>query len=108
MYEKLKEIYAGIRKAALFLVPIAGVFELFKWFFNVYIPSRAKQVVDWVFAQIPAENLNISGIGLDWARINQWVPLTEAISYGAKFLVVAGTIVFVKWMGKMAPWSAGK
>jgi hypothetical protein len=108
MYEKLKEIFAGIRKVALYGLPVAGVFELFKWFFNVYIPSRAQQVLDWLFGLIPQENLNISGVGLDWARINQWIPVTEAVQYGAKFLVVAGGIVFLKWLGKLAPWSVGK
>jgi hypothetical protein len=108
MYEKLKEIFAACRKAALFLIPAAGIFELTKWFFNDYIPSRAKQLFEWLLSFIPTESLSLSPVSVDWSRINQWFPVNESISYGAKFIACAGAIAFIKWMGKMMPFSAGK
>ena len=104
IFEKLKEIYEGIRKAVWYLVPLGGLFVFLRWFFFEWIPARAKQFLGWLVDQLPVVEVDPSTVAIAWERVNQWVPLNEALSYGAIYIGLAGSLAIVKWVRKLLPF----
>lgn len=101
IFEKLKEIYNGIRKAAWALVPVAGVFFFVKWLFLTWLPARLKQTMEWVQGFLPDTDIDAAAVGVAWDRINQWVPANEILQYGGMFIVLAGMITMLKWLKRL-------
>jgi len=104
IFQKLKEVYDAVRKAAWYLLPISGIIYFVKWVFFEWLPSRAKQMLQWVIGQIPQVDITPSSVGISWDRVNQWVPVNEALAYGAMFITLAGMITLVKWVKKLLPF----
>ena len=104
IFEKLKEIYNGIRKGIWWLVPISGFFFFVKWFWFTWLPARAKQLIAWVLNGIPAANIDTATVNIAWDRVNQWVPLNEALALGAIYLTLAGMLTLIKWTRKRLPF----
>jgi len=105
LFEKAKEIYNAVRKVAWFAVPVIGPFIFLVWWLMEYLPARALQVLDWLANQIPKTTLNLSSVGVDWSRINQWIPLNEALTMGTVYITVAGSLLILKLVKKLLPFS---
>jgi hypothetical protein len=104
IFEKLREIYEGIRKIAWKVVSIAGLVWWAKWFLFTWLPARAKQFVEWVISLLPELNIDVASVNLPWDRINQWVPVNETIGYASIYITLACSIAFLKWIKKFTFW----
>lgn len=104
-FEKCKEIFEAVRKLSWFAVPVLGPFIFVTWWLIEYLPARALQLLDWLARQIPSVNLNLASVGLDWSRVNQWVPLNEALTFGTIWVTLAGSLLLLKLVKKLLPFS---
>lgn len=103
IFEKAKEIYNALWKLSWFTVPIVGLITFVSWLLTDYLPARALQMLETLRALVPNVSLNIASVGIDWPRINQWVPVNEAFTFGAVYLGLAGALIFFKLLRKMIP-----
>lgn len=100
-FEKLREIFEGIRKGAWFLVPIVGFFVWLQWILLDWLPARAIAVMDDIQARLPEIEIDVSAVNIAWGRVNQWVPLNEAVLWGSMFLTLALLLVVARFVKKM-------
>lgn len=104
IFEKLKEIYEGIRRKAWQLVAVAGTVWWAKWFLFTWLPARAKQFVEWVINLLPQINIDVRAVNIDWDRINQFTPLNESIAFASIYITLAAAVAFLKWIKKFTFW----
>ncbi|BCU78893.1 hypothetical protein [Luteolibacter sp. LG18] len=100
MWEWLKSIAFSTVKTAWMFVPVAGIMMFFKWLIQEWAPARGEQAMQWLQGMVGHETIDFASVGLDWSRINQWVPASEGLQYAAKYgLVWAGMMLF-RWVKK--------
>jgi hypothetical protein len=104
-FEKLKEIFDAARKMSWWFIPIVGPFIFATWWLVDWLPARAVQTLSWLGEKIPQTHLTLSNVGVDWARINQWVPLNETLTFITIFLSVAGAMIFLRLLKKLIPFA---
>lgn len=104
IFEKLKEIFEGVRRNAWQLVPLAGAITFLHWLFTEWLPGRAVAVMDEIQGLIPEVNVDLSVVAIGWSRVNQWVPLNEAVLYSGIFLSIASAMIVLRWVKKFIPF----
>lgn len=105
LFEKAKEIYSAVRKLAWSAVSVTGGLLFAAWHLVDYVADRAVSLIEWISKFFPEVTVNMGSVGLDWSRINQFVPVNEAITYLTIWMGLAGAMVFLRMMKKVMPWS---
>lgn len=105
IFKKLQEVFSGIRKIAWAFVPGAGLFLFIRWLLVEWLPARAKQWIAWLLEKIPAVDVDPATVNIAWDRVNQWVPLNEALFYGALYVSLAGMVAMMRFVRKLLPGS---
>ena len=103
--EKLKEIYEALRKKAWWLMVIGGVYKFIIWLIEVWFPARANTTMDWLLQYIDTTTLDLASANVAWARINQWVPVSEMMTMFVSYCTLAGMVAFTKWVKKLLPFA---
>lgn len=101
--EKLVEVYEAVRKNAWYAIPGLGWIYSIHWVLVEWLPARALQVMDDVQAKLPALDVNLGGVNIAWERINQWVPLNEAMVWGGIYISLAMSLAALRWVRKFLP-----
>lgn len=104
LFEKTKEIYEACRRYVWYAVPIVGFFAFVKWFLFEWLPSRAWDVLEKVQAMLPKTIVDFADVDIDWSRINQWVPVSEAVAYGTAYITLGMFLVMLRWLKKLLPF----
>ena len=104
-FEKAKEIFSAVRKISWFAIPVIGPILWLTWVLLDYLPARAIMLLDWIAAKVPKITVSLASVGIDWPRINQWVPLNEAFTMAAVWVALAGVLLFWRMMKKLLPFS---
>jgi hypothetical protein len=104
IFEKLREIYNAARNIAWQVLGIAGLMLWAVWAAFTWLPARAVQLIDWVKTKLLTVNVDLNSVPIDWARINQFIPVNEIVVFGATYLALAGAVTLVKWVRKLLPF----
>ena len=104
IFEKLKEIYNGIWNFCWKISPIAAFVMLAKWFWTTWLPAKAINSMEWIQGQMPSNlHVDLNTVNIAWSRINQFVPLDAIMIFGSAYMLLAGSLTVVKWVGKFIP-----
>lgn len=104
LFEKAKETYSALRKIAWNLVGIAGSISALVWVGIEWLSARAVSLIDWIASAVPSMTLNASSVGVDWSRINQWVPVNETLTFAAIWFALAGMMLLIRLGRKLIPF----
>lgn len=96
----------GLSRNMWWAVPGWGILTALDWFLTEYIPQRAQGWLESIAGSIGdgVGQLNLSVVGLDWARINQFIPLTETIAMAGQYLAFVGLMWVFKILKKLIPF----
>lgn len=104
LFEKCKEIYNGVRKMAWNAVALVGSVTFIVWSCVEWVAARAVSLINWLKSFVPNMDINPANVtGVDWARINQFVPINEGFMYLKLWLALAGALIFIRLFKKLLP-----
>jgi len=98
MLDWLKTIASACAKTAWSVIPVTGLCLAVRWFIEDWLPARGQQVLGALSSKLGTEVIDLSSIPVDWARISQWVPISEALQYAVKFALVWAGVATLKWI----------
>ena len=99
----LENIARGVKGLGWMTVPVAGLYMGLEWLFTEWAPQRGEDLLGWLGELLPDLTIDLAGIGLDWARINTFVPIPEALDLGAKFVAIAIAVLSIRFVMKVIP-----